>query len=155
MWIKILISLAVVAFCIFLGYFAAGKYRARKKFFNQWYRFHGLYLNELGYARRPMAAFLKELPLDGDFDKLVLKYSEERTREVKIGYVTQDELTYLNGYFEMLGKGDAHSQSAFFTAQTGFLEGKKAESETQAKSRGELYFKLGLLAGLAVVILIV
>ena len=55
----------------------------------------------------------------------------------------------------MLGRGDAQSQQSCFSAQKAILEEKKADSEREAKTRGELYLKLGLLAGLALVILIV
>ena len=55
----------------------------------------------------------------------------------------------------MLGRGDALSQSGFFSARRAALEQKKADTEKEAKARGALYLKLGLLAGLAFVILII
>lgn len=154
MWIKLLLSAAIIAFCIFLGYFAAGKYRARKKFYIQFYDFNERYLNELAYARRPLPVFLKECAYVGDFEKAVNGFSEQFAVK-KINYLTEDERNQLSGYFKMLGKGDSSSQSAFFSAQKNYLEEKKGGSESEAAKRGELYLKLGLLAGLAFVILIV
>ena len=55
----------------------------------------------------------------------------------------------------MLGKGDAFSQKGYFEMQKSALEEKKTKSTAEAKRHGELYLKLGLLAGLAIVILIV
>ena len=55
----------------------------------------------------------------------------------------------------MLGKGDAQSQSVFFAAKRAALQQRREESEKEAKARGALYLKLGLLAGLAFVILII
>ena len=57
--------------------------------------------------------------------------------------------------FSMLGTGDALSQKNYFSAQTAALTRKRENGVKEAKSRGELYVKLGLLAGLAAVILIV
>ena len=70
-------------------------------------------------------------------------------------FLTDEEKKECADYFSMLGKGDAFSQSGFFTARRAALAQKKEESEKEAKARGELYLKLGLLAGLAFVILII
>jgi len=153
MWIKILICFAVILFCTGIGYLIAGKYRARKKFYVQFNAFNERYLNELTYARKPLSAFLKEYEYTGDFGKIV-ESAEQRVSASKPNYLTKEEKTACEDYFLMLGKGDSVSQKNFFTAQKPMLEQKKAESTEQAKSRSGLYFKLGLLAGLAIVILI-
>lgn len=155
MWIKIIICIAVIAFSTSVGYLLAGKYRARKKFFEQFSRFNEQYLNELNYARKPLPDFLKEHEYSGDFSKSVKQCVESRDCAVKYSYLSKEEKGACGNYFSMLGKGDAHSQKTFFAAQTSFLEEKRAEGEKQAKARGGLYLKLGLLAGLAIVILIV
>ena len=153
-WIKLLIAAAVIAFCILLGYLAANKYRVRKKFFAQFETFNERYLNELEYARKPLSVFLKEYTYSGDFAKVLEAFSEKKPLP-KSNSLTKEEETELNDYFSMLGKGDAQSQRGFFSARKGVLERKKTESEGEAKKRGELYLKLGLLAGLAIVILII
>ncbi len=155
MWLKLLVSVCVIAFCLFLGYFAAAKYRSRKKFFSQFATFNERYLNELSYARKPLADFLKEYPYSGDFAKTIGSFVSMRETQPKLGYLTKDEKKLCSDYFGMLGKGDAVSQKNFYSAQKGELDEKKAKSEKEAKSRGELYLKLGLLAGLAFVVLIV
>ena len=154
MLIKFILSGVIIAFCVFIGYFAAWKYRARKKYFSQFQTFNERYLNELAYARRPLPVFLKEYAYSDDFDKTINCLLGGK-KEVKLNYLSKDERNYLNDYFEMLGKGDSASQNAFFSAQKKYLEEKKGGSEAEAKSRGELYLKLGLLAGLGFVILIV
>ena len=68
MWIKLLVSGAVIAFCIFLGYLAAGKYRSRKKFFTQFHSLNERYLTELGYMRRTLDDFFAEFSYEGDFE---------------------------------------------------------------------------------------
>ncbi len=154
-WIKLLLGCAVIGFCMLLGYFAAEKYRSRKLFFAQLSSFHARYLNELSYARKPLSEFLSEYPYTKEFGKVIDGLQKERTIDVKFSFLNKEEQGYLYDYFCMLGKGDAKAQSGYFSAQTGELNGKKAESEKEAKTRSELYLKLGLLAGLAFVILIV
>lgn len=155
LWLKFLISALVIAFCIFLGYLASTKHRMRKKFFAQLAAFNERYLTELCYARKPLSDFLREYPYTGDFAKAVNAFAEQRVTEPKLSYLTKEEKKLCADYFGMLGKGDAVSQKSYYSAQKGELEQKKAASEKEAKSRSELYLKLGLLAGLAFVILIV
>lgn len=155
MWLKLLLSGAIIAFCILLGYFASGKYRARKKFYSQFLSFNERYLTELCYARKPLAVFLNEYAYEGDFGKAVASFTEKRRLPQSLSYLTREESAYVADYFAMLGKGDSRSQNEFFRLQKGEIEAKKTGSESEAKSRTELYLKLGLLAGLAFVILIV
>ena len=59
-----------------------------------------------------------------------------------------------SGIFSSSEGGDARTQSAFFSAQAARLNALREQSAREAKARGELYLKLGLLAGLALVVLI-
>ena len=154
LWLKLLIAALVIAFCILIGYLAANKYRQRKKFFAQFQLFNERYLNELDYARKPLSVFLKEYTYSGEFSKALEAFAAQKPMP-KLSFLTKEEASETADYFSMLGKGDAQSQSGFFGARKGILERKKTESEGEAKKRGELYLKLGLLAGLAIVILIV
>lgn len=155
MWLKILICISIIAFSTMLGYILSGKYRSRRKFYNQFFLFHERYLNELNYSRKPLPEFLKEFEYTGDFAKALNQCVETRDYSVKFTYLTGDEKTAFGNYFSMLGKGDSQSQKSYYGAQTQGLEAKRAEGEKQAKARGSLYLKLGLLFGLAIVILII
>lgn len=155
MWIKALLAVCIVAFGTGMGYFAAGKWRARKNFYVQMCLFHERYLNELNYERKPLGAFLSAYEYSGDFGKAVKSFEEERGVMPAFKYLTKEERTECANYFAMLGKGDALSQKSYFSAQTAALTQKRENGIKEAKSRGELYVKLGLLAGLAAVILIV
>ena len=155
MWLKALIAGLIIAFCTFLGYLAAGKYRARRSFFSQLAVFNERYLSELSYRRRPIGEFLAAYRYTGEFGKTVASLGSGKSEEPKSSIFTAEERKFCSDYLDMIGKGDAHSQSGFCTAQKPMIEAKKAESEKEAKTRGELYLKLGLIAGLAFVILIV
>ena len=71
LWLKVLVAALTVAFSVALGYFLAGKYRARKLFFAEFCRFNERYLAELSYERRPLGSFLKEGVYEGEFGKAV------------------------------------------------------------------------------------
>ena len=155
LWIKFVLGGLIIAFCTFLGWLAAGKYRLRKSFFAQFNGLNEKYLAELKFSRKPLAQFLQESKFSGDFGKMIDSHAKTRSADVGFSYLLQSEKEFLGEYLSMLGKGDSSSQSGYFSAQKDFLAEKKAECEKQAKERNELYLKLGLLAGLAFVILIV
>ena len=131
--IKFILSGVIIAFCVFLGYFAAWKYRARKKYFSQFQTFNERYLNELAYARRPLPVFLKEYAYSDDFDKTINCLLGGK-KEVKLNYLSKDERNYLNDYFEMLGKGDSASQNAFFRRKRNIWKRKKEEAKRKPKA---------------------
>ena len=155
LWVKIVLCILIVAFCTFLGYFFAGKYRARKRFYTQMNTFNERYLNELCYARRPLTAFLQESSYTGEFGKTVDSYLKRREVKISYSWLKKEEREDCSDYFSMLGKGDALSQKSYFTSRQPMLAEKKGICEREAKARGDLYLKLGLLAGLAAVILII
>ena len=155
LWLKFVLGALVIAFCTLLGYFAAGKYRSRKSFFTQLYAFNEKYLAELKFSRKPLSLFLKEFSFSGDMAATFGEFQKSRAIKVNYSYLTESEQKFAAEYLNMLGRGDSHSQSGYFSAQAaGLLESKK-KSEADAKSYTDLYLKLGLLAGLAFVILIV
>ena len=155
LWIKIALCILIVAFCTLMGYFAAGKYRARKRFYSQFCTFNERYLNELGYARRPLSTFLQGDSYTGEFGKSVGIFLKSHTPKFDYSWLKREERTECCDYFATLGKGDVASQKSFFTSRQSVLSERKAACEREAKSRGDLYLKLGILAGLAFVILII
>ena len=154
MWLKFILSGLIVAFCVALGWFGSEKYRTRKYFFAQLNALNEAYLNELTYAKKPLDAFLEGRNCTGDFAKLIRSMRKHEQISFNNFHLTKEETADCTDYFSMLGRGDSASQRGYFTAKSAYLNEKKALTEKEAKSRGELYIKLGLLAGLAFVILI-
>lgn len=155
MWLKLLLGALIVAFCALIGYFAAEKYRARKRFFAAMSAFNDKYLSELKYARKPLPVFLKENVFQGDFGAAVNEFSLSRKLPAKKSYLSADEQSKVEEYLNMLGRGDAHAQSGYFESRREELSALRDLCEKEAKERGGLYLKLGVIAGLAFVILII
>lgn len=155
LWIKVALACLAIAFSVGIGYLAANKYRCRRNFFSQLSDFNERYINELEYARKPLPVFLKETSATGDFKKTLEEFSSSRAPQLKFSYLTKEEKKECTEYFSMLGRGDALSQKGYFCARREPLGEVRAACEKQAKAKGELYLKLGLLAGLAFVILII
>ncbi len=155
MWIRLLLSGLIIAFSVLIGYLAANKYRSRKNFFAQFEAFNARYISELSFSRKPLAEFLAAFEYSGEFAKTLKEFSEKRQPAIKYSFLTDEEKSDAQGYFAMLGKGDSFSQRDFFSAKKQYLTEKKASSEQESAKKSSLYLKLGLLAGLAIVILII
>jgi len=153
--LKIVISALIVAFTTYVGYFLSEKYRRRKNFMAQLSSFNERFLSELNYSRRPLKEFFGEYSYKGDFLRILNDYSSGGIKSGNLSFLTADETNYVAAYFGMLGKGDAITQSGYFSAQKPLISEYKTHSEDEAKKYCSLYIKIGFLAGLAVVIIII
>ncbi len=155
MWLKILVCALLIAFSVCLGRFASSSYRSRSAFYAQFSSLNERYLNELAYSRRPLAEFLSNGGFSGDFSQVIESFQGGKVNLERCNYLTEEEKGEILDYFSMLGKGDSHSQMQFFSSRKQILTERKETCAQEAKKRGDLYLKLGLLAGLAAVILII
>ncbi len=154
MWIRLILSLATVVFGAFIGYVASSTYRERAQFFTQLHALNERYLSELSYARRPLKSFLAEQRFEGAFAQTIKGFLEGKGK-ISCDFLQKEDAFLVNEYFSALGVGDARGQQAFFSSQKAVLLERKNACEKEGKARTHLYVKLGLLAGLAVVILVV
>ena len=90
-WIKVGLAVLIAAFCTALGYFAAGKYRARKLFYSEFARFNERYLSELGYERRRLQRFLREGCYHGEFQNAVEEFCEKRSVSIGHSFLSKEE----------------------------------------------------------------
>lgn len=150
MWIKFILCGAIIAFSMFISYLLAAKFRERKRFFQSFLQFHERFLNELTYLRRPLQTFLREFKGEDEFQKFIVAGAEELPT-----HLSEDEKTFCCEYQSMLGRGSASSQMTYFKGQDVRIRKAMQESSEECRQKCGLYIKLGLLAGLAIVILIV
>ena len=155
--LKALLCAAVLALCVLAAYLLTRRYRLRKDFYYNFDLFNQRFANEVSYTRTPLPAFVGKYAFGGDFAKML----EEKKRsgfgqgEYAFDYLTQDERKFLADYFLMIGRSDAASQRTYLTAVRGEIGEKKRAAEEAYRKYFSLYLKLGVLAGLVLVILIV
>ncbi len=152
--LKVFCAVAIVAFSSYAGYFCAGKYRKRKAFLFQLNSFNERFLNELNFNRRPLKALLKEGEYTGEFKEFLSNYEVGKII-CEHSFLSSDDKSLVNAYFSTLGKGDSFSQSGYFSNMKQSISKSAADAELALKKYGDLYLKLGFLAGLAIVVLIV
>ena len=161
---KIALSLAIIAFTTFCGWIFTKKYRKKKKFYAQFNAFNECFINEISYLRRPLVEFVATQRLKEEFAYAIELFFEclESDREIKGMLSLNDAFHFLTGedkdvveeYFQMLGKGDAASQKAYFSSVKQNLQTRGQQAEESSKKYGDLYIKLGFLCGIFLVILL-
>ena len=163
--IKILLGISIVLFASFCGYFFANKYRKRKEFFRQLHEFNERFLSEISYYRRPIADFIAQYAYKNEFDELLRVFYESISNEemdnrslaeeTSFHFLSEEEKSFVDNYFLMLGRGDSSSQKGYFSSVKEKLIFLRNDTELKAKKYGDLYVKLGFLCGVFVLILMI
>lgn len=154
--LKLLLCVAAVALCVAFSYLLTGKYRSRMQFYYNFNLFNERLINEVSYTRIPLPAFLEKYTFTGDFKGMLeQKKGDFSTGNYSLPYLGEDEKKYLADYFCMIGRSDAASQRTFLSAARQEISEKKKSTEEAYKKYFALYLKLGFLAGLVLVVLIV
>lgn len=154
--LKLLLCIAVVALCVAFSFLLTQKYRSRMQFYYNLNLFNERLINEVSYTRIPLPAFLEKYPFTGDFKGMLeQKKGDFSSENYSFSYLTEDEKKNLADYFRMIGRSDAASQRTFLSAARQELSEKKKSTEETYKKYFSLYLKLGFLAGLILVVLIV
>ncbi len=160
--IKFAVGIAVVIFSTYCGRMFAMKYKLRKIFFADMYAFNVRLLEEISYAKRPLEDFCRRYMTNRLFGMLLKDLLEHRARrkslDIDLGeytFLLGDEKQFVQEYVAAIGRADSQSQKAYFLQAGNRLQSLKTKGEEECKSRTDLYTKLGFLAGLAVLIIVV
>ena len=160
--VQFAVGLAVVIFSTYCGRAMAKRYKLRKCFFSEMWEFNTQFLTELGYGKRPLQELILSYPTKGEFVWLLSEVLRGRFERKKMpadlstyAYLTDDEKRFILEYFQVLGKGDAHSQKLYFSQAGNSLQSLKIKAADEYGKKAELYTKLGFLAGLAILIIVV
>lgn len=162
MLVKTVLCLTLLFFTSSVGYAFASKYRKRKQFFTQFNEFNQKFLQELAYCKRPLKEFLELYVYKSDFLALLEEYRKKIGEDNFFNeyfslntFLTLEEEKFIIEYFKQLGKGDTDSQKSLFSNRAKELELMKNNAEKEHKKYAELYVKLGVLVGLAIIIIII
>ena len=154
--LKFLLCALLFSLCIGCSYWLTRRYKKRKDFFYNLDLFNERLLNEVSYTRIPLPAFAEKYAFSGDFRKMLAeKMDDFQAEKYDFDYLTDDEKKFLADYFRMVGGSDAASQKTYLSALRKEIEDRRSASGEVYKKYFALYLKLGFLAGLVLVILIV
>ncbi len=154
--LKLLLCACAVALCTAFAYLLTRNYKKRRDFFYAVCLFNERLVNEVSYTKVPLPAFLEKNCFGGDLGKILRERCAkgESADFSAISYLREDEKQYLADYFGMIGKSDAQSQRTYLLAARAGLEERRRAGDEAYRKYFSLYLKLGVLAGLILVILI-
>ncbi len=157
--IKFILCIGAVGLCVLLAWLLTRKYRMRMQFYYNLNLFNERLVNEVSYTRIPLPAFMEKYTFGGDFRHMLEIKRDARfdngDEGCDIAYLSEDERKFLGDYFRMIGKSDAASQRTYLSAMREEIADKKQKAEEIYRKYFSLYIKLGFLAGLILVVLIV
>ena len=155
--LKALLCVAAFGLCVCAALLLTRRYRRRKEFFYALNLFNERLYNEVSYLRAPLSTFIEKYDFGGDFQKMLREKREGDFGRENYGfaYLTADEQKFLGDYFRLIGKSDAASQRTYLAAARAEAGERRRLAEEEYKKYFSLYSKLGVLAGLILVILIV
>lgn len=155
--LKLILCVGSFSLCLLLAWLLTRKFKLRKELYYNLSLFNERLYNEVSYAREPLPAFIAKQPFCGDFKKLLTERQANgfRAGECSFSYLREDERKFIDDYLSMIGKSDAASQKSYLASRRAEVEARRQASEEAYKKHFSLYIKLGVLAGLVLVILIV
>lgn len=159
---KIFVGIALVVFCGFCGYVLSKKYRLQREYYRQFYSFNAAFLKEVSSSRRPIEEWLKKTRFIGAFQDTVESFLDA-LKKVKDGerillfpdFLKEEERIFAEEYFFSLGRGDSEEQKRRFTAADKTLNEYREKTQKDGARYTDLYIKMGVLIGLALLILLV
>ena len=160
--IKIIVCFAILAFTTSVGYLFATKFRNRRLFFSQFKLFNERFLSEIEFSKRPIKEFVQLYAYKGDFNDILRIYLENLGKYTdfsvvfpEIIYLEKEDARMVCDYFDSLGKGDSSTQKSNYLGFSTRLYESYQKSELEYKKYANLYVKLGVLIGLAIIIVII
>ena len=160
--VKFFVGIAIVAFTTYCGIFLSRKYKQRKTFFEEFYRFHFCVIEELNFTKRAYEDFYKKQKYCGEFEMVLMAELERRKvrKALPISldeylFLTHEEKSFIAEYLATIGAGDSYSQKAYFTRAENRLQSLKTKAIEDCKKYVDLYIKMGFLFGLAILIVLI
>lgn len=163
---KFILIAIFVAICFYIGYVFSKKYKVRENFFLSLIMLCEKFDVEINYSRQRLKnIFLsfdekQQKALQG-IDKNFLSFIEKENALDKdnlfkgISFLKENEKEIIFSFFKSLGRSDVDSQSKEVkNYQNRFSELSKTAVE-ENKKYGRLSFKLGIIAGLFIIVLFI
>lgn len=155
-----------------LGFFKSEEFRQRKILLNEFYDVILRISTEIGYFKEPLPVILEKLSgVDNGKTSLMLRLTlssyldkqqamgecwKEAVEEVYFKEpITAEDLQIMKKCGDFLGQSDYESQKKYFSYVLDKLERQIEEADEFFKTKGKMYSKLGISAGLVLAVVLI
>ena len=158
-YVKWILGGAAMIICTLIAYKLSEKYRIRQKFYNDFYLFNKRMCDEMAFTRNSLLSVLSVFDAETPFQSVLNDYRKSLSERTAFSceplwFLKDEEKRSAEEYFHSLGKTDARTQMNFLKTYENALKNAADASLSDKKKYVAMYIKLGLLTGLAVLILI-
>lgn len=163
---KYFLLFLLFASCVVAGYMFSLKYKKRHKFFSSLIILAEKLDVEINYSRERLKKLIEEIDPSQkknlcDIDKNYIEYldgvselsSQQLFKNISILKPSEKDLIML--FFKNLGRSDVENQSREIKSYVKRFETLSASAESENKKYGSLCTKLGIVAGLFVVVILI
>ena len=142
--------------CAYVGVLVKRRYRAREKFYCEALEYFNFFERELTFKKTPMPDINNAFSMahSGEFAKL-LKEPAQLDKKSAYTYLKQAEKDSVKSALKGLGTSVYHEQLAYVKRWQAEMQESADRCGKENKKYGGMYFKLCVLLGIALLILVV
>jgi len=153
--------------CTLVGIGIGTSYKKRAKFFKEWNEFCIVMNNSVKNLKIPQSKIIEKFVMDksGQFVEFLKEYNQYLQSQIKESQTLDNlvkkaplfkkENKYLRDFFDSLGTVDYNLQVDILKYQTELVEHLEQVANKEYKTNGMLWYKLGFVLGLVIMILVV
>lgn len=152
--------------CVLVGYVFSSKYTKRKRFFDSLISLAEKLSLEINFSRERLHVLIENfdeknkrnlLGIDTNFVEYLDKKVDLSTDELfkKIDILKQEEKDAVFLFFKTLGRSDVENQTKEIQSFVNRFRDIKSQCEVDHKKYGSLSLKLGIVAGLFLVVILI
>lgn len=153
--------------CVGTSYLGAGIkriYRIRRDFYKDFMQYLSVLKSEISYLKTPVKKITEDFIENrkGLITEVLSNYldrlsggSRAAVGYIKSNYIKKDEMKVVTSFLEALGKNDVKQELALISAEEERIKQLLQKAETDYVKQGGMYFKLLVLGGVALMLIVV
>lgn len=161
---KYILLVIIVLICSYVGYGISKYYSRRTKFFQGLVLLFEKIKLEINFSQSKLISILTNFVVsNNDVKTLMQNFQKSLENNQKlceenlfkgIKILSQEEKNIIMSYFQSLGKFDVLNQSKQIESEISDLRAFQKNAEIEEKKYASLYFKIGIILGLAIALVL-
>ena len=150
---NVLIGIILFVICVSIGVIISKNYEKKRKFFEELDNFNKKLEVEVSYKKSSIIDIINEY--NGQI-KILLKtkfIDNQKIDKNKIDFLKENEIEFLNEYFNSIGISESESQIKVINANSKIIQEYRTKAKINEEKLKPLCVKLGFFAGLILFIL--
>ena len=151
---NIVLGLIILFVCIGVGYVSAKRYTIRKEFYCDFYEFNKVLKNEISFSQKTIEDIISKNRKDSEFYKCINAYYTSEKIDYEEIRLDETEKEFFISYFNSIGKSDRETQIKFLDSVSDEIKHKFDLTRDEEKQYKSLYFKMSILCGLLLFVIV-